>query len=346
VADVPASVQAQVQAVTGTETTSYDKARALSDYFTNGVNGFLYTTSTKLGDSGNDLVDFLKFKQGFCQQYAAAMAVMLRVASIPSRVVLGYTHPAPDGDGRFTVTTRDAHAWVEAYFGSLGWIPFDPTPLTAARATTLDWAPQNNAGVAASGGNPSAGANSGAPSNARPTIERDQSGPAAAAHRSARSSWPFWVGGGAVLLVLAVVLLPLLIRSARRRRRVHAVTARHGGPDALWAELADTAVDLGYVWSPVRSPRQVVDWLERDGVVDGAGGSLHSLATAVETARYAGPGARTPSMPAPDELVHNLRDVSSSLRAGRSRRERLRARLMPASLNWVVTRRQRAGGRH
>ena len=68
----------------------------------------------RTGDSGSALVDFLKNKQGFCQQYAAAMGVMLRVAGIPSRVVLGYEHSPCHPDGNFTVTTTDAHSWVEA----------------------------------------------------------------------------------------------------------------------------------------------------------------------------------------------------------------------------------------
>ena len=78
-------------------------------------------------------MDFLDTKIGFCQQYAAAMGVMLRKAGVPARVVLGYMHPMPDGNGKFTVTTFDAHAWVEAYFTGIGWVPFDPTPVDGPR---------------------------------------------------------------------------------------------------------------------------------------------------------------------------------------------------------------------
>ena len=77
------------------KTTPYDQARALNDYFRDGENGFSYSLSTKAGDSGNDLVDFLTNRTGYCQQYAAAMGIMLRVAGIPARVVLGYTHGTP-----------------------------------------------------------------------------------------------------------------------------------------------------------------------------------------------------------------------------------------------------------
>ena len=55
------------------------------------------------------------------------MGIMLRVAGVPSRVVLGYTHD-PARNGSFLVNSTDAHAWVEAFLPGAGWIPFDPTP--------------------------------------------------------------------------------------------------------------------------------------------------------------------------------------------------------------------------
>ena len=154
--DIPKVVSDLVTTISGSLTTPYDKARALSTYFTNPANGFVYSLQTKSGESGSDLVDFLTTgKAGFCQQYAAALGVMLRVAGIPARVVVGYTHPAPDVNGRFQVTSDDAHAWVEAYFTGIGWLPFDPTPLTgadAARAVALPWAPHPEVSSAASAG--------------------------------------------------------------------------------------------------------------------------------------------------------------------------------------------------
>ena len=43
----------------------------------------------------------------------------------------------PDAKGSFTVTTDDAHAWVEAYFAGVGWVPFDPTPLAGYTDGTM-----------------------------------------------------------------------------------------------------------------------------------------------------------------------------------------------------------------
>jgi transglutaminase-like putative cysteine protease len=76
------------------------------------------------------LVDFIvRTKQGYCQHYAGAMALMLRFLGIPARVGAGFTSGRYDADdGTWTVTDRNAHTWVEVWFRGFGWLPFDPTP--------------------------------------------------------------------------------------------------------------------------------------------------------------------------------------------------------------------------
>ena len=66
---------------------------------------------------------------GFCEQYATALAVMLRDAGIPARLAVGYTTGDLDRfTGTYTVHNSDAHAWDEVFFPGVGWVPFDPTP--------------------------------------------------------------------------------------------------------------------------------------------------------------------------------------------------------------------------
>jgi hypothetical protein len=81
---------------------------------------------------GNEppLVDFVtRTKQGYCQHYAGAMALMLRYLGIPARVAAGFTSGSyNDDENEWTVTDHDAHDWVEVYFPGYGWMPFDPTP--------------------------------------------------------------------------------------------------------------------------------------------------------------------------------------------------------------------------
>ncbi|GAB3862019.1 hypothetical protein GCM10029963_67500 [Micromonospora andamanensis] len=53
--------------------------RAIYDYFSED-NGFSYRLSTEQGTSGQAILDFLENKVGYCQQYAAALAWMVRDA--------------------------------------------------------------------------------------------------------------------------------------------------------------------------------------------------------------------------------------------------------------------------
>jgi transglutaminase-like putative cysteine protease len=69
---------------------------------------------------------------GYCQQFSGAMALLLRMGGIPARVAAGFTPGTYDkGSRRWIVTDIDAHAWVEAWFPTYGWVRFDPTPATA-----------------------------------------------------------------------------------------------------------------------------------------------------------------------------------------------------------------------
>jgi protein-glutamine gamma-glutamyltransferase len=76
------------------------------------------------------LVDFVsRTREGYCQQYAGAMALMLRYLGVPARVAAGFTSGRYDREsGTWTVTDRNAHTWVEAWFPGHGWLSFDPTP--------------------------------------------------------------------------------------------------------------------------------------------------------------------------------------------------------------------------
>lgn len=71
-------------------------------------------------------------REGYCQQFSGAMALLLRMGGVPARVAAGFTPGRFDrSTGRWIVTDRDAHAWVEAWFPRFGWVRFDPTPVTA-----------------------------------------------------------------------------------------------------------------------------------------------------------------------------------------------------------------------
>ena len=69
---------------------------------------------------------------GYCQQFAGAMALLLRLGGIPARVATGFTTGTYDSaTHQWLVSDVDAHAWVEAWFPHYGWVTFDPTPAAA-----------------------------------------------------------------------------------------------------------------------------------------------------------------------------------------------------------------------
>ena len=90
-----------------------------------------YTYSlTNLPLTDAPLDDFLtQHKFGNCEYFASAMAVMLRLSGIPSRLVGGYRGGFyNEAGGYYMIPQRNAHVWVEAYFDNRGWVRLDPTP--------------------------------------------------------------------------------------------------------------------------------------------------------------------------------------------------------------------------
>ena len=73
------------------------------------------------------------FKRGFCQYYAATMAVILRDIGVPTRIAQGFLPGAREAGGIERVLNSNAHAWVEVYFPGYGWVQFDPTGSTLSR---------------------------------------------------------------------------------------------------------------------------------------------------------------------------------------------------------------------
>ena len=60
------------------------------------------------------VMDFLvNVKQGHCERFASALALMLRSQGIPSRVVVGFRGADERGDGYYVIRQNQAHAWVE-----------------------------------------------------------------------------------------------------------------------------------------------------------------------------------------------------------------------------------------
>jgi transglutaminase-like putative cysteine protease len=357
-----AKVEKLVAGLTKGQRTEYDKVTAIYRYFSRD-NGFSYSLQTADPKAGASAISaFLQSKVGYCQQYAAAMAWMVREAGIPARVAFGFTRGSTrDGDA-YVLTNRNAHAWTEVYLDGFGWVPFDATPAAAVVGSSRsDWAPDTDAVATptptstaslAPGADPSAAAGQ---AN-RPDRDVDAGGLNAgdAGGRSGASSQAL-LTAAIIALILTLLAVPALRRILVRRRR-HAATAPRkaaaSGPTApgarevvvtteavqaredahaAWDELVDTMVDYRVPVDPTETPRHTARRLVREADLTGAPAeSATLLGRAEERARY----ARQPLQGG--ELTVALNHVRKGLAKTATKRTRLVAVVLPPSvmLRW------------
>lgn len=90
--------------------------------------GFQYSSSPGIYGP-NFLGEFLfEGKTGFCEHYASAFCLLMRLAGVPARLVVGYQGGDENPYGNFIVVRQsNAHAWTEVWLENQGWIRVDPT---------------------------------------------------------------------------------------------------------------------------------------------------------------------------------------------------------------------------
>jgi transglutaminase-like putative cysteine protease len=124
---VPPAVRQIAEAWTENASTPYRQVLAIQQHFVSSGD-FRYSLDVRSRTNANALLDFLtRTRTGFCQQFATAMAILVRELGIPARVAVGFRPGSQSGDV-FTVSTDEAHSWVEVFFPGYGWLPFEPTP--------------------------------------------------------------------------------------------------------------------------------------------------------------------------------------------------------------------------
>jgi transglutaminase-like putative cysteine protease len=220
--------------------TEYDVAKAVQDYLLS--DRFTYNTdiATPMQQQcqGLSTVDcFAAIREGFCEQYATTMTMLMRVKGYPARYVLGYL-PGPVDPNSLVqqVTNQQKHAWVEVFFPTYGWITFDPTGGSVGQPTELV------SGTAA-GSSPSSAASpfagtSPSPRRGRGPSELEGPGTTSSDTGAATILLP--------LLLLAVVALALFVL---RRRRLNS----HDEPDAVYRNVVRLASRLGYKPAPTQT---------------------------------------------------------------------------------------------
>ena len=113
--------------LTRSEHSPYEKAQAIQTFLTR---NYRYSLDAPLAGLDRPLEEFLFLrKTGYCEHYATAMVIMLRMVGIPARLVTGFLAAEWNEYGHYyVVRQQDAHAWVEVHLPHSGWVMMDPTP--------------------------------------------------------------------------------------------------------------------------------------------------------------------------------------------------------------------------
>jgi len=250
---------------------------ALQDWFRD---EFTYETDVDYRSDADPVAAFLDRREGFCQQFASAYALMARSLGLPARVAVGFTQgdavDGTDGSTTYVVRGRHAHTWPEVHFDGVGWVPFEPTtgrgnpqavdytgvePAQAeaptAEATTTTTTTSTTLPIDADTATtvPSGQVNA---VGARGNDATDDGG----------SSW--WRQSILLAVTLAAVPMALLALGRRRRRSALRRDADGGRIAAAWAGALTDLSTIGIVPTVSETPLEFADRVATVPLLDGA----------------------------------------------------------------------------
>ena len=281
--EVPLGIYAEAALRTRGAATDFEAAWLLQHWFRDS-GAFEYSSTVSTGHASLDLEAWLtdpssiNYRTGYCEQFAASMAVMGRALGIPSRVVWGFTpgevFAQNDDQQTEAVRVRDnnAHAWVEMWMDGYGWVQFDPTPRGGGvlpRSITAGFDPVQ---FIEAPDTPFEG-----PPIEPGFVERgfEEGLPGAGSATGPGGIGWQWLAIG-LLVVVAVGLVPWM-KQMRKRRRI--ARLRQGDITAAWDEIVDRLTDLG---QPVPFHETPMEFAHRTD------DSLVSLASRYSAAIYGG----------------------------------------------------------
>jgi hypothetical protein len=337
--DIPDStrlvLQRLPQQITSGAESNYDRALMLQNWFRT---KFAYSLQTVGGNNDDALKQFLEDRSGYCEQFAATMALMARALDIPARVVVGYTPGSQTDNGTWQVTAHDAHAWPELWFEGIGWVRFEPTPGGGDGGATPVYAPTPQEQVS-----PSKPGNNAGPIPLRRTSPEVSGGkgPLAELRRSNQNGGAFGVTSDAasgaadkgtpsrwwllltiLLIGVALALAPMTAERLTRRRRWRHLASDREAVEAAWADVLDAAVDVEIPAAKTDTPRDVAEKLpHRCRLSPQATTDLHQLARLVERLRYSGGVVQVPETMRSREMAEGIRSEIFGSLASRDRRQ-------------------------
>jgi transglutaminase-like putative cysteine protease len=242
-------IKTLAEQVSAGQATVYDKVKAIQDYLrTTYKYQLAVSPPPRLGDP--DAYFLFTSKVGYCEYFASSMGEMVRSLGIPVRLADGYgpgiseqtvpgERPQSAGSTRDLIRAADAHTWVEVFFPSYGWVPFEPTPDPV-------YPPLDRSGIDVPQVAPGAVT---APATAKPAVTPT-------GQRQ----------GGAVQLGLgaAVLALVLLVVGGLAAALVARGPAQLRSPEAVWRRLGWLAARQGTPRRPTDTPIEFARRLGRE----------------------------------------------------------------------------------
>jgi transglutaminase-like putative cysteine protease len=344
--DVDTRLSPLAATVTGEAATDYDRALALQNWFRT---EFDYNLDTVSGNRSEALERFLRSRSGYCEQFAATMALMARTLGIPSRVQVGFT-PGENVEGdTWLVTVHDAHAWPELWFEGVGWVRFEPTPGGGDGGGTPAYAPvpgvdpadqagsgngQQDRGVVLRRGGADINNRGGRPGDLTDVLEANR-GRGAFSSQTSTTQTPesgtstAWLWLLLIGVAAAMAAAPKVASRTVRRKRWAGIETTDRAVTAAWADVLDCATDVDLRAAPTETPRDLAARLPARGRLNTEQArNLRQLAAWVELLRYRDAIGSTASV---SEIRHMADGIRDDLLRGLSTRDRRLAVWWPAS---------------
>lgn len=270
----------------------YDLASTMERMFRDG-NEFTYVTNVQ-GVCGDLSIPecFATYRRGYCEYYATTMALLLRQAGVPARMVMGFLPGDRDATGVERILNSNAHAWVQVYFPGYGWVDFDPTGGGVAQSTPLPAGPPVSARPSVPTALPTAG-----DGNQGPDITRR---PVGGGGSTGTPQGPAGPGPYILITVLLAVVVGALAFVAWQRGPRGEVT-----PDAAWRGVSSMARRFGFGPRPTETVYEYAGAL--GDVLPGSRPELQTVAAAKVEVAY---GRRALG----EDRVRTLRDAQRRLR--------------------------------
>jgi hypothetical protein len=313
---------------------------AIRDLF--GGEGFYdKTTRVPPGHSYYRLAQFLADPDqivGYEEQYAAAAALIARIAELPARVVVGYEiEPSRYVDGVAEIRSSDTSAWIEVRVDGVGWVPVSVSPPRSRE-------PQTENAVASE--DQVATPNPPPPPQVPPDVdvfsdneeleepvedEEDDEDDDASDDSNGIGTLGLVLAGSGLLLVLvagaAAGIIALKVARTRRRRETPDPAARVAG---AWFEMAERYGEAGARAPGHSTPLEAVDALVgAQTTATESRDPLVGLARQVDRAAY---GATTPPPEVADAAWRYSDEAVQALLAGRSLPQKTLMRVDPRPL--------------